>query len=493
MIDWTQLRRCWQIRFVLPSLFLLTVPQALIMLAVMVPPGGVPDEPNHMVRADSLRYGEVFGHRFDVGTPENGYRTSGVAADPVLITLGYFLDRLTPAGKVTRESVDRAGAMGWTKNKQMIEAPNVAVYFPVLYMPSGLMLAAGRAAGVRPIDTILIARLLNALIYCAMGAVALAIARHARFLLLGLLSLPISLSLAASFNPDGLLIASVALAVALASRIVTGDMRVGSRGYWLEAILLLIVVATKPPYAPLALLLLIPDEAARDRFFAQPWPRLAACALVIVPALIWFAIGEIYVSAPLNHSPPYHPGPLSPDQDLVLAGANARLQARALLHSPLQALHLFVSWWTDNRWFDPLESIIGRIGTQDIIFSPALYVAWYVVMLAAALGDVFGSGRDRLRQAIVRSLLTGGGAFLSYAAVVLAIDLTWTYVGMPKLEGIQGRYLILMLMALALALPRLGIRDGRPFRGLAVGALALIALLDLIVLPAKVIARYYIP
>jgi hypothetical protein len=65
----------------LASLFVLFALPIVIFFAVTVPPGEVPDEPQHIFRAASILHGEIIGHRATSTFNGSPVATSGVDAD----------------------------------------------------------------------------------------------------------------------------------------------------------------------------------------------------------------------------------------------------------------------------------------------------------------------------------------------------------------------------------------------------------------------------
>lgn len=99
-----------------------------------------------------------------------------------------------------------------------IPIPNSARYAQLLYVPSAIGLGLSKALGASPFAAILTGRLTNLACYQLLGVLALCLAKRGRALLFCMLTLPTSLSMAGSFNLDGLVIATMPFSVALFSR-----------------------------------------------------------------------------------------------------------------------------------------------------------------------------------------------------------------------------------------------------------------------------------
>ncbi len=135
----------------------------LLTAILLVPPGEVPDEEAHMVRADSLRHGEIMGRRGGTITMPDGQQgpSAGVIADPALLWAGKAL----PPGmgeKVDQAMLERVKGVAWGE-ATYVPVSNTAVYGPAFYVPTAIAIALVKAGGGTPYDAILAARGLNAI------------------------------------------------------------------------------------------------------------------------------------------------------------------------------------------------------------------------------------------------------------------------------------------------------------------------------------------
>jgi hypothetical protein len=115
-----------------------------------------------------------------------------------------------------------------------------------------------------------------------------------------------------------------------------------------------------------------------------------------------------------------------------------------------------------------------------------LYLTWDIGLACALAAHVCATGSDaRLSWRDV--LLAWSAILLSVIAIGLALYVDWTPVGMPWIGGLQGRYFLPLLPALALCLPRLS--HPRLAAVLAAPCIAA-AVLSVAVLPGIVSAFY---
>ncbi|MDP4005824.1 DUF2142 domain-containing protein [Methylobacterium sp. NEAU K] len=164
------------------------------------------------------------------------------------------------------------------------ETGRIIVTDPTLLDALGTLgLRAGEGFGLEPAAAARLGRLADAAAYTGLGLAALALASRGQAALFALLCLPASL--AASFSPDGLIIALAALAAALLTpRPLTGPdgpaRRVGA------ALAIALIVLANPPCAPVAAMLLVPfpPPGRLGRFCRR---RLSLAVLTLLPAALW--------------------------------------------------------------------------------------------------------------------------------------------------------------------------------------------------------------
>ncbi len=462
-------------RLLLPVLFLLVAGQLGVFLALAVPPGEVADEHNHVMRADSLLHGEVLAHRALSPVPDGVWRLQQDAdSDPALMLVAEQ-PALHP---ITGQRWAQVDAQRWT-GSMFVPLGTIASYWPVFYVPAAAALGVAKAAGIRPFAAFHLARLANLATFLALGLAALLLARRGQALLFCTLSLPMTLSLAASVNQDGLIIAASALAAALLTW-PCGTPRL------LAAMLLGSVAMAKPPYLPLAGVLLLPFPPWRQR---RAW--LERCGLILLvglAALSWAALALHDVATPVLRVPaeagPLWPGP----RPAIFAGTDIRAQLGVLLARPARLVTL--PW--RSLWHDPDlgRQAIGILGWLNVRLPPWLYGLWAWALAAAAVADAVG----RRAGAVVLPARQAAWPLLCLVAALLGVYLSqylsWTAVGGAFIDGVQGRYLLPLLPILALALPSL-----RPLPALHAALAALPAaacLAGAAVLPGIVIGAYYL-
>jgi hypothetical protein len=431
------------------AIFLLLVVPLVAICAWRVPTGAVPDEPTHVMRAASLLHGEIIGHRADGLNVETGGRDAGVTGNTGLALAAIAGNgdiAPLPAGASRAARLAWVRAIPWQPRLSFVSSANTAAYAPVTYIPAALGLGAAILMGGRPHESIIAARLANVLAFTLIGALALLMAKHGRLLLLITLSLPMTVWLAGSVSQDGLAIAITVLGVALLTRR-------GAAGFWCGSAALAVLVLQKPPFAPLAILpLAMPglfDGQAIGRHGIGR--RIGGAALVAVPGLLWSVAVAALVSVPLLPGPPYHPGPLWPgDPGRLFRSAVAGAQITVLLHHPLQVALLPIT--AGGQALRPLWlQFVGVLGQLSIPLPHLLYRLWSAAIVSGIAALMTGPRDAGTRWFTAPAVALG--VLGSMELIFVALYLTWTPVGMDRVDGIQGRYFIPLLPVLLFVVP----------------------------------------
>jgi hypothetical protein len=476
--------------------FVLIALPLLVFLAIWMPANEAPDEWSGIVRADSIRHGEIIAERLPV-TDSLGHPATqaGISADWALLTAAFVFPNTGFPNKIlTPELLAHQRAVPWQNHLSSMQVNNTAPYMPLFYAPGAIGLGLGKALGLGPYDSIRMGRLITALTYVLLCTAALLLARRGHGVLFATATLPMSLSLGASFNQDGMLIATSVLAASLLTRCLSGW------SYWLAGLLLSAVLAAKPPYVPMAGLMLA-TALLWGNGSGSSWRRgLVATALTAIPTLIWVAIIKTYVISDFLVSPPYLPGPLWPGDPTRLFAANDQAaQMQVLLHDPTLMVRLPLLAMQEG-FTELMREMIGVLVQLDLRLPDWAYRLWFVTLPLVLVTEMFSHPGPE-RSAVSRSRATlarlAGLACLVGAlfAVYLGQYLSWTRVGITTLGGVQGRYLLPILPFLPLAMPDFPPlprwRDFVALPGIGRSAVVLAAGAGLVMFPTLVFATYY--
>ena len=471
----------------LPWTFVLFALPLLLFLALAVPTGEVPDEVAHMIRMEGLLHRSFVGHRVpsrDLGG--NPVADSGVTANSAMLTAGFSFVPGTPLAQrvMTRERAAALHNVPWNPKPTFVSITNTGVYSPLFYLPGAAAMEVAHGVGAGPWRAVLTARAVNAVLYVALGMVALLVARRAQGLMFAALVLPMSLWLAASCNQDGLVIASATLAAALLTR---GTMR----GWWTGGLVLAAVVMAKPLYLPLVgvLALLLPASALPRHGLALPL-RLGGAVLAAVPALLWFGVAQKYAVVPFVRGEPFLGGPnWFGDPNQLFGSLDPGLQLQVLLHKPSLLVTLPFKTLMVDDWL--LHGIVGVLGVLDILLPIWFYRLWFVAIGLLCVGEGLADRREA-RPGVVVGLLTVGCVVAAAFALFDGQYLSWTYTGNATIEGMQGRYFIPLIPFLGIALPFVPVGAAGPLQAALRLPAVVAAAAGMVIIPALVVGIYYL-
>jgi uncharacterized membrane protein len=419
----------------------------LLTLAVVTPPWQNPDEPLHLARIVQIAHGGLLGSR--------AWGTAGGVSDAAIYDAYRPVAHASmhPDQHLSRQEIEASNAVSWSAKIAYTSFPNTVQYPPPFYLPAAAIYWAGRAGQFSVNRTLLLMRLVNALLFAAITASAVYLAGRTRPLLVAVLLLPTTLALACAAGQDSLLFASTALAVALMDRIVAAQRSAASAESLLIAALLTCIAAARPPYAGFLLALLLLDPRLRARNLA-----LMAAASAIV--LAWCLDVALHVS-------------------VKLGGADMPRQIAFITADPGQILPIIARTLHNAAW-KYWQQLIGVLGWTDTIL-PNSYILAQTVVLALAAAACAGPSRGKA--------VTAAGIAFAILTIFLLQWLTWTWPGQPEITGVLGRYFVPVAMMLGLALPARKIRYLPQAAWAAIAAIACVT--PAVVIHAELI-RYYL-
>ncbi len=416
----------------LPVLYVLVALLVSTALCVLTPPFFTPDESNHARREITIGHGEILVSVNPQGVggwlDENALevmRESDKMESRMEVRFPNPHQR--PNGRVDTAELKSLQAISWGGPAAFSVFWNTAVYPPLLYLPQALMWRLGQGLGWKILHTLLAVRLTAAWCGIAFGFLALRMSGALRWPLFVYFLLPTLLSLQASCSQDALLLGISGLVAALVVRAIAAERLLGVGELAVTSVLLAIIVAARPPYLPLVLVLLLPAlnlDGSKARRFALP----AAGGTFVVGCL---AAWEVLVRPLGNMTGP---------------GAEPGAQVHSLLRHPAAGLfHLLVAT------FSPLPKLtlkgVALLGVNDV-FVPS---GMFGLLLLAICGIALAAPWEGLRRTRATLVL-----LLALAATVVGISLaeyiTWTPVGARTIEGIQSRYYVPLYPLLWLAL-----------------------------------------
>lgn len=438
----------------LPQFYAVYAAGLTLYLALVLPAFQSPDEFEHFLRATQVAHGGI------VGTKRQD-NSAGGFVDKSLVEL-----QLTLGDPARKASLEIADTWRWSSDRAFSIFTNTVLYPPVFYLPAAAAIAAGRVLDLSILTTLTMSRLATGFAAIVVSVLALRRAKTTRYWLCAVLSLPVTLSLFAACTQDALIIASAAWLVASLEPEVNKSPSLA-----LPALVMGLLISARPPYLPLVLLLPLASPEARLRQkFAGVLPSIAAASTVVA---LWILFGAAPVKVQLTDNPA-----------IDIGGQVQRLLSEPWLF-PLALVNTL-----SNQGSLFIQQIIGVLGALEVYFPRWFYgLAWLAI--ATVLVDLLGHEASyRLHRGILL-LATFTGCFVLIAG---SLYLSWTPIGDLEIQGIQGRYLVAPLLALALMGGTRGPQRASTVKSLlAPVAITGLAVLSAVIVPRAVSAHFQAP
>lgn len=315
-------------------------------------------------------------------------------------------------------------------------------YSPFAYIPYIAAAWGARLADLDFVQTLYAMRLCGLAFMTAVAGLAIAAAPRLKWALFLIAMLPAALYGRAIVSADGSALSFAMLAAALSLRAACSKQDDPPLA---RAVAMLFCMLAKPPQIAFAFLEGMTGSLGGLR---RRWPiSLAVVAPGIALTLLWFWIGGAQMGEwrivlgtklPAEH---------------FSIGWKLRFMLAEPLHFPSLVLATLAKEWL-TLW----RQLIGVLGWLDVPLAAWVYPALSAALALVAFEHLELDARSRLRAAL--SCLA---AVLAYALIVFAIFfIKWTPVDAVEVWGMQGRYFLVMLPALAIAVSALANRAAPP-------------------------------
>ncbi|MCO5143058.1 MAG: DUF2142 domain-containing protein [Oligoflexia bacterium] len=426
----------------------------------------IPDEPAHFGRILQLSRGEIFPIKIDNQT--GGYFSKNISNQLRLFGEVPFHG----TNKVSRSAVlslwQDLPELTLLERSEFVEFSNMALYNPVVYLPSIMSVSIGRILNLNYLSHLYLARVFSWIIaFFALSYCISILDFHRKtqiFFALGFLT-PIGLSQFASISADSLSFAFSAICIALTIRAWQFGIE---KIFWPKLILIALCLSlSKLVYfsiALLPLLLLLKYREKKNLHYA-----VLLILAAVFPTLIWAILIKTYYS-------PIRPG-IDPDAQLAF-----------LKSEPFALFHVIKIHFT-QQWKELLSTYTGKLGWLD---TPIRFSFEYALILTIAS---FLSPKEKLRLSF--SYLATAWATLCALLFILliyfSIYLSFNPIGQSYMEGMTGRYLIPAMVILFLFLPSLSFAKRPTIHKIYYGLLGLCFLFIHVKAYTSLWKRFWIP
>lgn len=391
-----------------------------------------PDELPHFIRAYGLSTGEVVPWTVD----DQGRKGVWLPAklDQEIKLYNEALRPLYEDNTFTpREVVER-----YTRARSVSTAPLAKVfvryagsegYSPIPYLPYLPALAVTHFMDLDLVSTIYLMRAVGFIILTALIALAIFLVPNLSWPFVLITFLPSALFSRAVLSADGAALAFTMLVTAAALRVVATVQGVGPQT---RSLFMALCVLSKPPQ--LAFIFL---EAIRAplNYLVREWK---ITLIVIVPSLVlslaWVAVSSADVAAWRL----LDGGSLPPESYQPL------WRLRYLLEHPLHFITLLVGTYDylDDYWLQ----LVGILGWLDMPLRVWLYPLLTGFFMLGFCVRLELDPKSRRRIVAIGTLTTG----VYILGIFFIFYLVWTGLDQTKVQGVQGRYFVVLLPTVAM-------------------------------------------
>jgi uncharacterized membrane protein len=427
------------------------------LLVAITPPLRGPDEAQHFLRAYGITQGDLVPSTLDAEGRKGLYIPARIERELKFFEDKRFAHR-TPGftyWSVFAAHAERASPPADADLPVFVLYGGAEGYSPIPYLPYAAAIAIGRAADLDFLALLYLMRVFGLVVVTAVTALSIVLVPRLKWSFLLIALLPSALYSRAVVSADGPSLACSMMAVALMTR---GVLAPATNRPWQQSLWLALGALAKPPQLALILLELMKQPA---RALARHWK---SAALVMLPAVILTALWTIAGSADVAA---YR---LTDTMDTPPEQFDPIWKLGFMFRDPLLFPTLLVKSFTDygvQLW----HQLIGVLNWLDTPLAGWTYPVLTALLLASFFGPLEVERATGRRIALACALAVAGYCF----AVFLIFFLVWTALDATQIDGVQGRYFVPALPAVALGTAAL-VRRGLSKNIRAVIALAAAAL-----------------
>lgn len=389
------------------------------------------DETAHFLRAYQISEYDIIPDKFNDN--HFGYKMPN---DIIQMSDAALSDLIKSAQSGLKDKANLSYYIGYLKDNKIDSIrtekyfESSAVYSPVSYLPQTLGIIIAKTIHSPLLMYIYIGRVFNALFFIGIVYFAIKTIPRGKWVILAVALLPTSVTAAASLSPDAIVIALVLLVMAY---YIKGFIVKTPFSYW-ELIIIMFSLAaislTKQAYFPLVFLFLflpmLQSFGSRKRYLLF---NLLFTLVGLSVTMLWYLLVSDVAK---NVSISLRPG----------ANINSVEQLHFILSEPFRYLTI-VSWEIISHSSAYYTQLAGTLTWKGIQMPYAFVFVSYSGLLVAFL---FSAGADKVSIRGISRFLTVIGplaiALSAVFAIISALYLSFNEVGVRRIMGVQGRYLI---------------------------------------------------
>lgn len=443
----------------LPLAYLVACVPFGLVYCFLVPPMLVPDEWAHYFRTVQIAYGDAIGEKPEGKNPGGQVPQSLTTfLDDPRFTKWIRSKKPVRTRTESQESPAEISRLRFDDETTFHTCPFVQ-YPPSSYLFGACAVRLGRAWRLDAVSLFYLARFSTFVPSVLMGWLALRWMSSGRLFAFCLLSVPTVLSLFGSCSQDAALIAFTALSVGFIQRFLGTAEVVGHAaprgtpftGAVITSAAVGAVAAGRPPYLPLIGLVPLFFLATTHRW--RQAAMLAGVGIAVPACWLW-------ITRDLGSGNEF--------------GSDHAGQVQFILTHPWQFVAVFFrSVWSYVSTSSYLRHIVAERPNGGPL-APWIYHAAWIMLVVAVARDARMTSNNATAATRILSLTLLCGAFF---ALHLAGYIYFTPVGGDRINGIQGRYLVPLMLALPLVIGRPASAGDGPMPGTwaGTGDLAVVA------------------
>lgn len=411
-----------------------------MLFASILPPGHVPDEPNHFFKAYQISLGQWKAQRKD-------QRLGGELPTSIIQLFEPFRGlRYHYDARINKDNFQQIAQLTLQPVQiQFQDFPNTAVYTPIGYAPQAMSIWIFRMLKVRPIVLFYLTRFLSLLIWIGMIRLSIAWIPFGKWLLAILALLPSSLWIHCGISADMMTNGIAFLLIAWLLKTIYGQPP-KSKWSWLYPILFtMVLAATKIVYAPIFLLAILIPQSHFPKVLSQKsqtnkWIFISSGMLINL--LIIFAL---YTSSKTNFIPYEDYNPAFREGQQINEGANPSQQFDYVIHHPIAFAKTMVMSYVGSTKAT-LAHYFGKFGWEKN------YLPSWLIGLLLLVTLLLGSATTTSIKPNHRLLMIAIGIIMMMGFATV-IYIQWSPIGSNRILSLAGRYMIPIFPLFYLTMP----------------------------------------
>lgn len=392
------------------KLFIVTFIPISILFLLSNSPFNVPDEIAHFCRAFEISEGYMVSKNCD----------EGIGRELPLKDINFA------QYERNWEQVAKDWDLKISEEKEFKVFWNTALYAPISYAPQALGIFVARLYSDNFWIIFYLGRLFNVICITILFYYAIKISPMGKEIIYLIAMIPMNIHEAVSYSPDGMLLAIICFIVSYVMYLRYTNNKILTLWHYLLIYFLVICVALyKVIYLPICLtFLLIPCERfkSKKKFIMH---GIIAAVIALCMAIGWLTIANDFVVTVSQNS------------------SNMSMQLNYIIHNPFEYYMIFVRtiFESSELW---IMTMLGSTLGWDIPVSGGLMLCYFGILLYTIF---YQKDSITIKTCFVQIICTIE-IILQFCLLLTTEYLSWTPVRSPSIWGVQGRYLLPMLIYL---------------------------------------------